>query len=75
MEVFDEQDASWRDQVLPRGVPAVSVEAASTFGWSRYADASVGIDRFGASAPGAVVMDRLGINKEAVVSAVRGVLR
>lgn len=74
-EVFDEQDTSWRDQVLPRGVPVVSVEAASTFGWSRYADASVGIDRFGASAPGAVVMDRLGINKEAVVSAVRGVLR
>ncbi|MFM9132326.1 MAG: transketolase [Actinomycetota bacterium] len=74
-EVFDEQDASWKDQVLPRGVPVVSVEAGSTFGWTKYADSSVGIDRFGASAPGAVVMDRLGINKEAVASAVRGVVR
>lgn len=74
-EVFEEQDAQWRGQVLPHGVPVVSVEAGSTFGWSRWADASVGIDRFGASAPGAVVMDKLGVNKDAVVAAVRGVAR
>lgn len=74
-EVFEEQDAQWRGQVLPHGVPVVSVEAGSTFGWSRWADASVGIDRFGASAPGAVVMDKLGVNKDAVIAAVRGVAR
>lgn len=74
-EVFEEQDAQWRGQVLPHGVPVVSVEAGSTFGWSRWADASVGIDRFGASAPGAVVMDKLGVNKDAVVAAVRGLVR
>jgi transketolase len=74
-EVFEEQDAQWRGQVLPAGVPVVSVEAGSTFGWSRWADASVGIDRFGASAPGAVVMDKLGVNKDAVIAAVRGVAR
>jgi len=74
-EVFEEQDAQWRGQVLPAGVPVVSVEAGSTFGWSRWADASVGIDRFGASAPGAVVMDKLGVNKDAVIAAVRGLVR
>ena len=40
----------------------VSVEAGSTFGWERYADVCVGIDRFGASAPGSEVLDRLGIS-------------
>ena len=51
-EWFEEQDEAYRAEVLPPGVPALSVEAGSTFGWSRYADASVGLDRFGASAPG-----------------------
>jgi transketolase len=45
----------------------VSVEAATTFGWDRYADAAIGIDRFGASAPGELVLDKLGINVEHVV--------
>jgi transketolase len=44
--------AELRDSLFPAGVPTVSVEAASTFGWHRWADACVGIDRFGASAPG-----------------------
>ena len=53
--------------VLPAGVPVLSVEAATTFGWERCADDSIGIDRFGASAPGAVVLDKLGINVDHVV--------
>ena len=40
----------------------ISVEAGVTLGWSRYADKSIGIDRFGASAPGNQVMDALGVN-------------
>lgn len=48
--------------ILPKGVATVSVEAGSTFGWERYADVCVGIDRFGASAPGAEVLERLGIS-------------
>ena len=40
----------------------ISVEAGVTLGWSRYADRSIGIDRFGTSAPGSQVMDALGIN-------------
>ena len=56
------------DDVLPPGVPVLSVEAAATFGWARWADDSIGIDRFGASAPGAVALDKLGINVDNVVA-------
>ncbi|MDQ1422766.1 MAG: transketolase [Acidimicrobiaceae bacterium] len=66
-DVFAAQGTGYRHDVLPLGVPVLSVEAATTFGWERYADASVGIDRFGASAPGAVALDRLGINVANVV--------
>jgi transketolase len=74
-EVFESQDRAWHDEIFPAGVPVVSVEAGTTFGWSRYADVSVGIDRFGASAPGSIALDRLGINESAVISAVQRVAR
>jgi transketolase len=64
---FERQDESFRRSVLPAGIPVLSVEAATTFGWARYADDSIGIERFGASAPGAEVLDKLGINIEHVV--------
>jgi transketolase len=64
---FESQERSYRDEVLPPGVPVLSVEAGSTFGWSRWADDSIGIDRFGASAPGNLVLDKLGINVDHVV--------
>jgi transketolase len=73
-DLFEAQDAAYRDQVLPPGVPKVSCEAGSTFGWERWADASVGIDRFGASAPGATVMERLGITPERVAERARSLL-
>ncbi len=50
-------------------VPSVSVEAGVTLGWSRYTSAHVGIDRFGSSAPGNIVMDNLGINLGAIQDA------
>ena len=62
------QDPNFQASLFPAGVPVLSVEAATTFGWERYADRSIGIDRFGASAPGAVALDRLGINIDHVVS-------
>jgi transketolase len=73
-ERFADQDAGYRDSVLPRGVPTVSVEAGVTIGWERFADASVGIDRFGASAPGGLVMKELGITADHVVEAARTLL-
>ena len=68
---FEAQPADYVDAVLPPGVPRVSVEAGVTFGWRRSADVNVGIDRFGASAPGDVVMDRLGINPTTVAQHAR----
>jgi len=64
---FAEQDRAFRTEIFPPGVPVLSVEAGTTFGWERYADDSIGIDRFGASAPGGLVLDKLGINVEHVV--------
>ena len=63
------QDGEFRRSLLPDGVPVLSVEAATTFGWERFADDSIGIDRFGASAPGDVVLDELGINLDHVLAA------
>lgn len=73
-ELFEAQDRSYRDEVLPPDVPTVSVEAGVTNGWQRYATESIGIDRFGASAPGGVVLAQLGITSENVVDRVRGIV-
>jgi transketolase len=59
-ELLAEQPDDVLDEVLPPGVPALAVEAGTTFGWERWADDCVGLDRFGASAPGAVVLEQLG---------------
>jgi transketolase len=71
---FERQGDDVRASILPSGVPVLSVEAATTFGWARYADRSIGIDRFGASAPGAKVLDELGINVDHVVSTARSMV-
>ncbi len=73
-ELFEAQDKAYRAEVLPPELPAVSVEAGVSLGWDRYARAHVAVDRFGASAPGTETLRRLGINTEAVVDAVRGLL-
>jgi transketolase len=72
---FRDQPPSYRDQVLPPHVPSLSVEAGSTFGWHEWVDDTIGIDRFGASAPGDVALDRLGINPGHVVERARSLAR
>lgn len=77
MEAFFAQAPARRAEILPAGLPRVSVEAGITLGWQAIVGldgASVGIDRFGASAPGAMVAERLGLNIEAVKAAARSVL-
>ena len=69
-ELFEAQGADYVAEVLPDGVPRVSVEAGVTFGWERWADASIGIDRFGASAPYQRILSELGITPDAVAAAV-----
>jgi transketolase len=73
-ELFDAQDHDYRASVLPPGVPAVSLEAGVSQGWSRFADASIAVDRFGASAPGGEVLRRLGITAERLAAAAREAL-
>jgi transketolase len=77
-EIFDAQDEEYRNSVLPPEVEArVAVEAGITLGWERYVGsrgASVGIDRFGASAPGETVLTNLGITPENVVNKTLGLL-
>jgi transketolase len=78
-ELFQEEQQAYRDQVLPPDVTArVAVEAAASFGWERWVGErgkTIGIDRFGASAPGATALERLGITPDRVAAAVREVLR
>jgi transketolase len=74
-ELFAEQPQAYRDSVLPPSQHRrVSVEAGVTFGWREYIGdrgIAIGIDRFGASAPGELVLEKLGITSTAVVEAVR----
>ena len=74
MEDFASQDDAYRTSVLPGDVPTLSIEAGVTFGWDRWADRCIGIDRFGASAPGGRVMAELGITAEALVAAAADLL-
>ncbi len=71
---FELQDEDYRASVFPPGVPVLSIEAGSTFGWERYADDSIGIDHFGASAPVAVVMEKFGFTPEHMVERARALL-
>jgi len=73
-ELFEEQDDDYQESVLPVDLPTVSVEAGSRMGWERYADSTVSIDRFGASAPGAKVLEELGITAANVADHVRELL-
>jgi transketolase len=68
-ELFAAQDEAYRDAVLPPDLPSVSVEAGIGQGWERWVDRAVSIDRFGASAPGPEVLERLGITPGAVAGA------
>ncbi len=65
-ELFAAQPEGYRTEVLPDGVPRLAVEAATAFGWDRYADASVSIDTFGASAPGEVALQEFGFTADNV---------
>jgi transketolase len=70
-ELWHEQDADYRASVLPPGVPVLAVEAGAAMGWREVVGdtgAVIGLDRFGESAPGEVVIDKLGFNVDNVVA-------
>lgn len=76
MERFERQSEDYRAEVLPRScTKRVAIEAGVTGLWWKYVGENgrvIGIDRFGLSAPGGVVMEQLGITAKAVVDAVKG---
>jgi transketolase len=75
--VFDAQDAAYRDSVLPQKIPRIAVEAGITAFWHKYVGthgAVVGIDTFGESAPAGDLFKHFGLTVERVVAAVQSVL-
>lgn len=73
-ELFEEQSDEYKASILPKGVPTVSIEAGSTFGWAKYADISIGRDDFGASAPAGILYKEFGITTDAMVKAAKSLM-
>ena len=75
VEAFDAQDAAWKDSVLPPSITRrVAVEAGVRDGWHRFVGdqgSVLGLDQFGASAPGKQVYEHMGLTVEALKEAVR----
>lgn len=77
-ELFDEQDAAYRTDVLPEGALKVSIEAGTTFGWERYTGTdgiNIGLDRFGASAPAGDLFAKFGFTADAIVPQIMNKLK
>jgi transketolase len=72
-ELFDEQDAAYRADLLPAGVLKVSIEAGVTLGWQKYIGdgLAIGIDRFGASAPADQLYDYFGLTADKIVPQIK----
>lgn len=76
-DMFEMQSEEYKKSVLPEGLPKVAVEAGVTLGWSRYIgseDNVIGINKFGASAPGGTVMKEYGFTAENVAAKVKSLL-
>ena len=72
--LFEKQSSEYRASTLPKGVPTLSVEAGSSFGWSKYATDSLSVDRFGLSAPSSVAMAEFGFTSENIVTRAKELL-
>jgi transketolase len=77
-ELFERQDQSYRDEVLPPQITTrLAVEAAASFGWERYTGSAgkvIGIDRFGASAPGDLNMEKFGFTARNIAETLESML-
>lgn len=75
VELYKQQSASFKDALLPKGVPTVVVEAGTTIGWSNLLARDVlaiGIDHYGASAPGEVLCEKFGFTGKAIKEKIAG---
>jgi transketolase len=76
--IFEEQSAAYKAGVLPAGVPKLAVEAGATLGWWKYVGQDggvVGLDRFGASAPGPIALKNLGFSAENVAARAKALVK
>jgi transketolase len=73
-ELFDAQSADYRADILPQGVLKVSIEAGVTLGWQKYVGEglTIGLDRFGASAPAEVLFEHFGFTVDKIVPQIVG---
>jgi transketolase len=77
-KIFEEQTAAYKASVLLAGVPRLAVEAGATLGWWKYVGLDgdvIGLDRFGASAPGPLVMKELGFSAENVAARAKALVK
>ena len=69
-KIYDEQDEAYKAKLMPEGTPKLAVEAGATMGWWKYVGHNggiIGVDKFGASAPGPIVMEKYGISVSNIV--------
>jgi transketolase len=77
-KIFEEQSEEYKMSIFPHGVAKISVEAGATMGWWKYIGrdgVAIGIDRFGASAPGPIVLEKLGISVGHVVETAKKLVK
>ena len=77
-KIFSEQSEEYQMSIFPHGVPKISIEAGATMGWWKYIGrdgVAIGLDRFGASAPGPIALEKLGISVAHVVEAAKGLVK
>jgi transketolase len=76
-QLFERQSESYKLEILPEGLPKLAVEAGATLGWwkwvGRHGDV-IGLDRFGASAPGTMVLEKLGFSVDNIVKRAKALL-
>jgi len=77
-KIFEEQDEAYKLSIFPHGVPKISIEAGATMGWWKYIGRdgiAIGLDRFGASAPGPIALEKLGISTDHVIEAAKKLVK
>ena len=77
-KIFDEQDDAYKSALMPEGTPKIGVEAGSTMGWWKYVGHNggiIGVDKFGASAPGPKVLEEYGFTVEHIVELTKKLLK
>ena len=77
-KIFDEQTEEYKAGIFPEATPKIAIEAGATMGWYKYIGhngAVIGLDRFGASAPGPIALEKLGISVTNVVEHAKKLLK